>query len=325
VDDPQPTPAGRKPWWRRWLRRSGIAVAALVLLATAGSLIFNAVTAGRARIPGGTSYVQAGDVRTRYLEWGTGGSPIVLVHGFAESADTWSRLGPYLARTGHRVYALDLTGAGYSERRGPYDAGHLARQLLAFDQAVHAVRPVLVGHSSGAAVAARATLDAPGQVGGLVFLDGDALSTGAGARSPVRQLLMDPYRTTLLRLAVRQDWLIRSIYSRQCGPACPPLDAAGLRTWTRPFQVAGAESGVWAMLDAGVVGLTAHELAGLKTLPLPKRVVFGARDPVFDAAAPAETAVRIGAPAPVLIPGARHLTMISNPAEVAAAIGLTRP
>ena len=31
VYDPQPTPVGRKPWWRRWLRRSGIAVAALFL------------------------------------------------------------------------------------------------------------------------------------------------------------------------------------------------------------------------------------------------------------------------------------------------------
>ena len=51
------------------------------------------------------------------------------------------------------------------------------------------------------------------------------------------------------------------------------------------------------------------------------RVVFGAADSVFSADTPARTATRIGAPAPTLIPDARHLTMISDPDRVAAAIG----
>lgn len=135
---------------------------------TAASFAYNGFTAGRAAPPTGLRYVQAADVRTRYQTWGAAGSPVVLVHGAFESVDTWSRLAPSLARN-HRVYALDLTGDGYSERRGPYTVDHFTRQLLGFLDAMHlgdpGERPLLVGHSSGAAVVAEAALRAPGRTG----------------------------------------------------------------------------------------------------------------------------------------------------------------
>ena len=31
-------------------------------------------------------------------------------------------------------------------------------------------------------------------------------------------LLIDPYRTTILRLGLSSSWLIRRIYDAQCGP-----------------------------------------------------------------------------------------------------------
>ena len=96
--------------------------------------------------------------------------------------------------------------------------------------------------------------------------------------------------------------------------------AADLDRWRRPFQVPGAEAALWQMLDFGVPGVSVSRLAQLAALAIPKRVVFGAGDSVFDAGTPAQTAARIGAPAPTLIPDARHLTMISDPDRVAAAI-----
>lgn len=289
---------------------------------TLASFGYNALTAGRAAPPPGLSYVQAGDVLTRYRTWGATGSPVVLVHGAFESADTWSRMAPLLARD-HRVYALDLTGSGYSRRRGPYTTEHLAAQLLGFLDAMGlggaGRRPVLVAHSSGAATAAEATLRAPGRIGALMFLDGDALATGAGARSPLRHLIIDPYRTSVLRLVLRSDALVRAIYAGQCGPTCPALDRAGVLVWRRPYQVAGAESGLWGALEAGVPGLPVDRLRLLRTSGVPTSVVFGASDDVFSKDSPAQTAASIGAPAPTLIPGARHLTMISSPEAVAAA------
>ena len=65
--------------------------------------------------------------------------------------------------------------------------------------------------------------------------------------------------------------------------------------------------------------MTTAQLAQLKASPLPKRVIYGADDPQLSPAAAAQTAARIGAPAPVAVPG-RHLTMISSPGPLAAAI-----
>lgn len=316
-------PPGRLPRLRRWARRLAIALAAMLALATCASFGYNALTADRATPPPLQAYVQAADVKTRYRVWGTTGSPIVFVHGAFESADTWSRLAPVVARD-HRVYALDLTGAGYSSRRGPYTAGHLAGQLLGFLDAMGlgapGQRPLLVAHSSGAAVAAEATLRAPGRIGGLLMLDGDALNTGAGSRTPIGHVLINPYRTSLLRLGVSSDWLIRTFYNSQCGPSCPPLDHAGVQVWQRPYQVAGGESGLWGSLAAGNPGLPAARVARLRESGVPASVVFGADDGLFSKDAPAQTAVRIGAPPPTLIPGGRHLTMISDPVTVATAI-----
>jgi pimeloyl-ACP methyl ester carboxylesterase len=316
-------PPGRLPRLRRWARRLTIALAAMLALVTCASFGYNALTADRATPPPGQAYVQAADVKTRYRVWGATGSPIVLVHGAFESADTWSRLAPVVARD-HRVYALDLTGAGYSCRRSPYTAGHLATQLLGFLDAMSlgapGQRPLLVAHSSGAAVAAEATLRAPGRIGGLLMLDGDALNTGAGSRTPIGHMLINPYRTSLLRLGLSSDWLIRTLYNGQCGPSCPPLDRAGIQVWQRPYQVAGGESGLWGSLAAGNPGLPATRVARLRESGVPASVVFGADDDLFGKDAPAQTAVRIGAPSPTLIPRGRHLTMISDPATVATAI-----
>lgn len=319
-DEGVPRKAGKR---RRWTRRLLSAALAFAVATTMFSFIYNAATAERAREPAGMRFVVADGIHTRYRQWGESGRPVVLVHGFAESADTWDPLGRTLA--GHRqVYALDLSGWGYSQRKAPYDADHLAMQVLGFLDALHLDHATLVGHSTGAAVVAAAALRSPDRVSQLVFLDGDGLNTGAGAGAGGLQTVLPvPYRTTLLRLVVRSDWLIRQIYDSNCGPGCPRLDHAGLEQWRRPLQVAGAENGIWHM--RGIVGLPAARVAALAGISIPKTVVFGADDDVFAKSSPYETAKRIGAPAPAIIRGARHLSFISNPVEVAAAIDAVAP
>jgi pimeloyl-ACP methyl ester carboxylesterase len=316
-------PSRWRPRLKRWGRRIAIGCAALLVLTTAASFIFNAFTADRASPPPGLTYVAADGIRTRYQEWGSSGTPIVLVHGAFESVETWSRLAPLLARD-HRVYALDLTGYGYSERKGPYTVDHQTDQLLGFLDAMHlgatGDRPVLVGHSSGAAVVSEAALRSPGRIAGLMLLDGDALNTGAGPPTAFRYILINPFKTSILRIGLSFDWLIRSFYNSQCGPGCPALDHAGVDVWRRPFQVPGAEDALWSMLGEGVLGLPASRLADLHSVNLPKSVVFGGNDDVFSPQTPTQTADRIGAPPPTIIPDAKHLTMISDPDEVAAAI-----
>ncbi|WP_084316763.1 alpha/beta fold hydrolase [Actinospica robiniae] len=308
----------------RLLRQWVVAVTVMVAGFTAFSFVYNLTTEGAVAPPSGLTYVPTGDIDTRYREWGTSGSPVLLLHGFVESADSWQTTAVLLARD-HRVYAIDLDGFGYSSRVAPYSTAHLTTQVMDFIAAMHLVRPVLVGHSSGAAVAAAVALAEPGNVGGVMFLDGDGLplsGTADGGRDSAGFGfgIPQPYRTTLLRLVLRSDDMIRLIYTETCGTRCPVLDEAGIDQWRRPFQVAGAEPAAFDVLNAGIPSLPVASLERLAALPFPKAVVYGADDPEYAPGSAAQTAARIGAPAPTLIPNARHLTMISDPAVVAASV-----
>jgi pimeloyl-ACP methyl ester carboxylesterase len=313
---PRRDPGGRPR--RRWLRRVARCAVVSVAVLTAASFGYN-LAAGPANRPAGLRTLSADGFDTRYRAWGTTGSPVVLVPGAFETADTFAALGAELG-TDHRVFAIDLTGTGYSTPSPPYTAGHLADQLLAFLAAqglTGANAPVLVGHSSGAAVVGIAAARGSRVAAGVVFLDGDAKPLGIP--SALGWLLIPPYRTTILRLGLSSSWLIRRIYAAQCGPACPPLTAAGVDTWRRPLQQPGFESAVTYTMRHGIPAMTAAEFSQLRSASVPKRVIFGVSDPQLSATGAAQAAAGIGAPPPVAVPG-RHLTMISSPRQVTAAI-----
>lgn len=322
-DDDSAPGRPRRRWrvrvWRfvRWFLLTGtVAVVAL----TAASFGYNFSTNGPAPRPSGLLMARGGGFTTRYREWGATGTPVVLVPGAFETADTFASLGPVLA-AGHRVFAIDLTGTGYSAPSPPYSASHLAAQLLAFLRVMRltgASAPLLVGHSSGAAVVGLAAVTGGARaVRGVVFLDGDASPlSGPGF---LGWLLTDPYRTSLLRLVLSQDWLIRRLYNSQCGPLCPSLSAAGVQTWRLPLQQPGFAGQMAYTLRHGIPSMTSAEFAALRALPVPKRVIYGTDDPQMSRQDATATARRIGAPPPVTVPG-RHLTMIAAPRRLAAAL-----
>ena len=105
------------------------------------------------------------------------GGDIVLLHGAGASAHSWRDIAPALARRlppGARVIVPDLPGHAFTGR--PPDEGlslpGMARLLCTLLQVLQARPRVLIGHSAGAAVAARMTLDDPAGVKSLVSLNG---------------------------------------------------------------------------------------------------------------------------------------------------------
>jgi pimeloyl-ACP methyl ester carboxylesterase len=306
----------------KWLRRLGISALAGVLALTAASFGYNLATDGPAPRSAGLRMLAAGGFDTRYRTWGTTGSPVVLLPGAFETADTFALLGDELGRD-HRVYSLDLTGTGYSRPDPPYGAGHLADQVVAFLSAMKltgANAPILLGHSSGAAVAGLVALRAPHEVAGVVFLDGDATPLQIPwPATALTALFINPYRTSATRLVLRSDALLRAVYSSQCGPTCPRLTAAGIQGWRLPLQQPGFDTELQYVMRHGIPSMTAAELAALRTSDVPRRVVYGSGDPQFSASAAARTARSIGSPAPLAVPGG-HLTMITAPRQVADAI-----
>jgi len=308
---------------RRVVKAAGIAIAVLLVAGTAASFGYNLATDGPAPRPAHLLFATGGGWDTRYLQWGTHGTPVVLVPGAFETADTFATLGPVLARN-HRVFAIDLSGTGYSAPDPPFSAGHLAGQILAFlstEKLTGPNAPILVGHSAGAADVGIAALQGPRAVRGVVFLDGDATPLGAPALlgAIAGTLFINPYKTSVLRLALSQDWLIKNIYNSLCGPACPQLDEAGINTWRWPLEQPGFQAEITYSMRYGITAMTPPQFAALKAADVPKLVVFGAGDPEMSHSGAALTARRIGAPPPVYVPG-RHLTMIASPRQVAAAI-----
>ncbi|MBL1075039.1 alpha/beta hydrolase [Nocardia sp. 2] len=110
-------------------------------------------------------------VRTRELLVSGSGDPIVLLHGYADSADTWRGVLRALAAAGRSAVAVDLPGFGLAAPREP---GALTAQFEEFAAAVvRAHGPVvLVGNSLGAATALRiAARDRDGRVTAVICLD----------------------------------------------------------------------------------------------------------------------------------------------------------
>jgi pimeloyl-ACP methyl ester carboxylesterase len=294
-------------------------IAAIIVAVTVASFAYNLATDGPVPRPTGLLMVKGGGFDTRYRGWGTTGTPVVLIPGAFETADAFDEIGSVLGAR-HRVYAIDLTGTGYSTPSPPYDTAHLAAQVLAFAAAMHLTgsdAPVLVGHSSGAAVAGMAALADPASVSGVVFLDGDALPLSFPPL--IGWLLINPYRTSLVRLALSSGSLIKGIYQSQCGPACAPLSPAGVRTWQLPLRQPGFLDLITYNLRHGIPALTQAQLRAFKATQVPKLVVYGRDDPQLSAAGATATAVNIGAPPPIAVPG-RHLPFISAPRRVAAVI-----
>ncbi|HEX4806384.1 MAG TPA: alpha/beta fold hydrolase [Conexibacter sp.] len=118
---------------------------------------------------------------TRVLELEGGGDPIVLFHGWSDSADTWRCVLARLGRAGQRAVAVDLPGFGTAT---PLADGAMLPQLDAFGAAVlayagagsrrrgrrGAARAVAVGNSLGGCLALRLAERAPARVARVVAL-----------------------------------------------------------------------------------------------------------------------------------------------------------
>ena len=293
----------------RWILWSLLGLAVALTLA---SLIYNASTAD-ANVPVRELWHGKTVDGTAYRRWGTSGTPIVLIGGFLEPSFVWEEVGPLLAR-GHRVYALDLDGFGYTERRGPWTLAHWGDQVQTFCKALGLTKPIVIGHSLGAAVAAE--LARRGVASRIVLVDGDALRGGGPPRLLTTALVKSPFFTTIYRFLLRSPWAVKRIIENAYGPSHPPIDSAEVRRWTDQFRAKDARQALEGLAQHGIAGLTRQQL---RKLDVPALVVWGASDSVDPVASGRQSARDLHAPF-VLVQGAGHLSMLAAANAVARAI-----
>ena len=121
-------------------------------------------------------YIQVGQINTRYWTSGSKGSIVILLHGIGSSVETWMYNISALAQQ-HRVYAVDLVGAGRSDKpQVTYSLIYLAQFVKGFMDAHSIECACLVGNSLGGAIALQVALNFPEKVEKLVL--GNSLGLG---------------------------------------------------------------------------------------------------------------------------------------------------
>jgi 2-succinyl-6-hydroxy-2,4-cyclohexadiene-1-carboxylate synthase len=196
--------------------------------------------------------------------WGKG-DPVVLLHGFTQSARSWGPIGPALARR-HTVIALDAPGHGRS--------ADIVADLAAGADLMAAAggEAAWLGYSMGGRYALHVALRHPQLVRRLVVV-----SATAGIDDPAERAAR---RESDQALAARAEsdgmakfvewWLERPLF------ATLPRDAAGVES-----RLGGTAAGLASSLRLAGAG-SQHPLWGeLHQLEMPVLVVVGGLDAAY--------------------------------------------
>ena len=270
--------------------------------------------------PGG--FVTAAGVRLHYVRSGEGPA-LVYVHGAKGSFHDFTlSVGPRLARD-HTAVAIDRPGSGYSGRpsAGANSPQAQATVLRAAAAALGLERPLLVGHSMGAAVALAWALDDPAGVAAVVTLGGHVVPLdGAGPPAWAGALM-------------RSRTVLRAFGAFARSRAGRPFVRAGLRRVFAPGPVpeeyvrlapplAFSEANLLhdgedsAATDEGLHALEAK----YPSLEVPLVIVAGAQD----GAVPPASSERLHRLVPgselVLVPGCGHMPQFTAPGAVVTAV-----
>mgnify|MGYP001199836541 FL=1 len=117
------------------------------------------------------SYVDAGGIRTRYVDAGPKDAPpVIMIHGTGSSWECFCATLESHARE-FRCLAIDLAGSGFSDRPNePYEIGFYVNHVLAFMKALEIEKASFIGVSLGAWVTSRLVVDHPERVEKLTLL-----------------------------------------------------------------------------------------------------------------------------------------------------------
>jgi pimeloyl-ACP methyl ester carboxylesterase len=223
-----------------------------------------------------------GGYSTRVLELEGDGPPLVLLHGYADSADTWRLVLDELARRDRSAIALDLPGFGRADRLKRDEP--ILPQLDRFaDAALAAARdgagepPLLVGNSLGGCVAIRAAQRGAAPLTGIVPIGPAGLGLApwldlieGNPLVQFAQLASTPLPRALVQAFIGQAYRMLAFAPRAA------VDPLVVRTFASHFADAATVRRYLQTARALLAEL--HDPFELERVELPVLLVWGKRD-----------------------------------------------
>jgi len=256
-----------------------------------------------------------GGVHTRRLSVGGSGVPIALLHGFADSADTWRGVLTAFDASGRAAFAVDMPGYGHADPRKP---GAIMPQLDAFIDATIAATGdvILMGNSLGACVSVRAASRRHGNIHGVIAVDEPILAShilmrlGRGRADPFRVL---EHRMPISKRLYRR--MIRSVIARLLYANPVQADARVLDR----FAIQAPDQAHLRQLlgDARAVALETTAGYDSERVVCPLLVIHGRKDRVI----PVHASVRLHESVPastlIVMPNSGHCPQLDDPSGLA--------
>ncbi|NEO87813.1 MAG: alpha/beta hydrolase, partial [Spirulina sp. SIO3F2] len=212
-------------------------------------------------------------VQTPYVHQAGEKPPILLLHGFDSSLFEYRRLLPKLAPQ-HEVWAIDLFGFGFTERRPEltYNPEAIKAHIQAFWQTQIQQPVILVGASMGGAAAIDFTLSHPEAVRQLILID----SAGIPQRPWTWRLMfppLDKWATEFLRSPKVREQISRKAYADEKWVTADANCCAALH-----LDVPDWSLSLMNFTKSGGYGSFAKQLPDLKQ---PTLLLWGERDAIL--------------------------------------------
>jgi N-formylmaleamate deformylase len=250
-----------------------------------------------AAVPAQSRWVTSGSIRLHVLDYGGDGVPMLVVPGITSPAISMDFVARKLTDL-VRPIVLDARGRGFSDDGPSYSLEDYAADTEAVISGLGLDRPVLLGHSMGARIAAFTAAKSAVALRGTVVVDPPMSGPGRG-----------PYPTTLAAIRSRLE-------QARCGTDADEVAQSRPR-WPRGEQELRSR---W-LTSCGEEAIAAtHQ--GFETedffdfwpmVPAPTVLIHGADSPVVTAAGAEEAARANSAARLVTIPAAGHMVFWDNP------------
>jgi magnesium chelatase accessory protein len=193
---------------------------------------------------------------------------ILLLHGTGSTSHTWRDVAPLLALR-YQVLALDMPGHGFTSMPSSEEQSlnGMARKVAELLRVMSFTPTLVVGHSAGAAVAARMLLDGAFAPAAMVSLNGAFIGFGGLAGqlfSPIARLLSAGSFAARFFAWQAADYSVVEKLVRGTGSVLDPL---GMKLYAQLVRNPGHVSAALAMMANWDLDSLERELPQL-TLPV---------------------------------------------------------